>query len=151
MKYLLIACLFLFSCSKTAEMIQTPEKQQTTHTFLESTYLVKDLGSTLLKITLEPVLSCYGYVPGQTPRPCDIMIEVTCTLSKPISGAIKVELSRMFKADIQSPNGQTETVIQLNIAPNTKEVIFSSRMTSNSTELRDIFRIKDARIYYMVN
>jgi hypothetical protein len=149
MRYIVIISLFLFSCTKTTEIIQTPETRQI-HTVLQSSNLVKDLGATILIITIEPVLTCYGVRPGEVARPCDILLEVKCTLTKPINSTIKLELSKLVKVDAQKA-GETRPVLKVDIAPNTQEIVFKSLIANSSSEIPDIFRISDVRIYNKVN
>lgn len=149
MKYFLIAFLFL-SCTKSADDHTTLTDQivKKTNTTLESKYLVKDLGITTVTITLDPMVTCYTYRNGQTPKPCDIFIDITCTLSKPISGAITVELTKLNTLEMERmPTSETNGNIVLVIAPNTTKITMSSKMTNpNNQNIPDLFRMVNVTI-----
>ena len=133
----IVLSLFLFACSKN---VGEPGTQKTS-TVLESRFLEKNLGATVLKITMEPVVTCYSYSNGEAPRPCEILINVTCTLSTPIQKSIQVSLGKLTT---DSLNGLLEDpeVIGLYIAPGTKKIMFRTNLPNlNNNNIPDVFRI----------
>ncbi len=88
MKYLVIAFLFI-SCAKSAENTTIVKKN---NNVLISSFLVQDLDSTQLSITLEPTVVCYAYKDGETAPPCNIFVYATVHLSTPLASEIHIEL-----------------------------------------------------------
>jgi len=131
MKYLLLAFLFI-SCSKTMDH---PLPTAKTNKVLVSDYLIKDLDSTVLSITMEPVLYCYGYKMGQTPRPCDIFVYATVTLSKPIDKGLQIEL-------VQKNKYNDESAVTMIIFPNiTTSLLNTGFSNQNNVDVPDTYRI----------
>ena len=150
MKYLVIIFLF-FSCIKSVDnpASMDDERIKKTNTTLESKYLIKDLGITILTITLDPMVTCYTYRNGQIPRPCDIFVDISCTLSKPITSAIRVELSKLNIMEMErAPNAREVESVVLIIAPNTTKITMKSTLTNlNNQHIPDIFRLDNVTIY----
>jgi hypothetical protein len=148
-QYLSIIFLF-FSCTKNAD--NTILSGQTI-TVLESRYMFKDLDSTILTIKMDPVVTCYSYRNGETPKPCDIFITITCELSRPIKGLIKAEINRIDNLEINKSSGAEELPsIVLNIAPNSTRVTLNTNISnSNNQNISDLFRIGSVTVYNLVN
>ena len=130
MRYLVIAFL-LISCTKSVE--NTPIVKQTNNV-LTSSYLVQDLGSTRLSITLEPNVVCYSYQKGAIPKPCDIFVYATVNLSKPINAGLQIELERQ--------NVNDNSMVVMVIAPNTTQTILNTGFQNqNNQDVPDVLRI----------
>ena len=90
----------------------------------------------MLNITLEPVLYCYGYHMGQTPRPCDIFVYATVTLSKPITKGLQIEL-------IRTNEYHDETAVTMVMLPNTTNAFLNTGFSNqNNIDVPDVFRIR---------
>ena len=157
-KYLSISLLF-FSCTKTVEnniAVDNPSLSKQTNTALQSIYLVKDLDSTKLTITLNPVVSCYSYKNGETPKPCNILIDINCVLSKPVQGFIKIEIEKVNDNGANKAGAgnldPSQHAIVFNIAPNTTHITLSSTFTNpNNQDVVDTYRIAHVTVYNIVN
>lgn len=131
MKYLVIAFL-LISCTKSAVNTTTANKS---NNVLSSSYLIQDLDSTKLSITLEPTVVCYSYKNGEIPKPCNIFVYATVTLSKPIESGLQIELQRQ--------NLNDNSVVILVIAPNTvKAELNTGFQNQNNQDVPDVVRIR---------
>lgn len=137
MKYLLILILFA-SCSKAVGIPGT----QKANTVFTSPSLEQQLDGTMLTVTMEPVVTCYSYADGEPQKPCDIFIEVTCTLSNSIAHSVSIELAKIDNDELK-----TDPVF-INIAPNVIEFSFKSSFTNqNNITIPDVFRIEKAIVY----
>jgi len=131
MKYLVIVIL-LISCTKSVE---NSSVAKSTNNVLNSSYLIQDLDSTRLSISLEPNVVCYSYKNGEIPKPCDIFVYATINLSKPIKAGLQIELQR---EDLNS----NSTVIMV-IAPNTTQTILNTGFQNqNNEDVPDVVRIR---------
>jgi hypothetical protein len=149
---LLVCCI---SCTKSVTEQNNSDLVKTTTSVLQSKYLIKDLGNTVLTITMEPVVTCYSYANGQTPKPCDIFVSATCTLSNPVNTSIKVviEKTNIAEEDKNTSNNVTTTTMVVNLAPNTTSLTFKSIFPNlNNQNIPDAqYRIISATEYTMVN
>jgi hypothetical protein len=146
-KYLLLFSL-LASCTKTVEFLPVNK----TATVPESRYLIKQLGDAVLTISMEPIITCYGFRKGETPKPCNIYIEITCALSKPVPHSIKIELIKINTqnaAKLWQP--ENANPITLTIVPNTIRAILKSSFTNRDNQtVPDYFRIASVAVYDQV-
>jgi len=132
MKYLIFALLFI-SCSKA---IDYPLSEKKNSNVLVSSYLIKNLDSSILSIALEPALYCYGYQEDEIYRPCDIFVYATVTLSKPISKGLQIEL-------IQKNKYNDETAVTIVILPNATTAVLNTGFTNqNNVDVPDVYRIR---------
>lgn len=122
MKYLVIV-LLLVSCSKSIENTNPVNKSSNV---LASGYLVRDLDSTTLSITLEPNVVCYSYKDGEPFKPCDIFVYATIYLSKPITSELHIELKR------ENPNDNAAVVLV--IAPNSTTTILNTGFSNHDNQ-----------------
>lgn len=141
MKYFILALLCI-SCSKA---VNHPVPVQLDGNVLTSSNLVKNLGNTVLSVTLKPYLHCFNYRPGLPPIPCEIYVEATVNLSNPIQQSVSFELVML------NPESQSSFVIV--IAPNTTDAILNTPfpLQTNSVAPNDIFRIDKVSIFNFVN
>jgi hypothetical protein len=156
---LLLIGLF-FSCTKSIDNIQplpqTSQLKQTDQT-LSSKYLVRELAGTTLAITMDPVVTCYGYRNGEQPKPCDITIEITCTLSNPIDKGISIEVQKITDVDIKKDKGNAgaasqATAVMLNIAPHTTKVTLKTNLSNpDNQDIADLFRLGNVMLYTVNN
>lgn len=135
MKYLVIAFLFI-SCAKSADNTMIDKKS---NNVLVSSFLVQDLDSTLLSITLEPNVVCYSYKDGETPLPCNIFVYATVHLSKPLVSEIHIELQRQTAND--------NSIVMMVIAPNTVQTVLNTGFSNqNNQDVPDVVRIRKVTI-----
>jgi len=161
MKKILLIGLFVscLSCTKsvtnTVTQKDTPGLIKVINTATDSTYFTRDLGSTTLTVSMNPVVTCYNYKDGETPKPCDIFIDIVCHLSNPINACVKVEIE---KRDVVEENqnaaveADVKTVV-LVIAPNTTQITFPSTFTNtNNLNVPDTqYRIVSTMVYDAIN
>ncbi len=153
---LLISCL---SCTKsvtnTATPKDTPGLIQAVNTAVDSTYFTRDLGSTTLTINMNPVLTCYSSNVGETPKPCNIFIDIVCHLSNPINAFVKVEIEKRDVVEQTQNAGYVADVktVVLMIAPNTTKITFPSTFTNkNNQDVPDTqYKIVNASVFQTVN
>ncbi len=149
---LLVSCL---SCTKsvtnTITQKDTPGLIQAVNTAADSTYFTIDLGSTTLTINMNPIVTCYSYNTGETPKPCNIFIDIVCHLSNPINAFVKVEIEKRDVVE-QDQNAGVKTVV-LVIAPNTTRITFPSTFTNkNNQDVPDTqYRIVNTLVYQAVH
>ena len=122
MKYVVIAFL-LVSCSKSIENSTIINKNSNV---LASPFLVRDLDSTILSITLEPNVECYSFQNGATPRPCNIYVYATVQLSKPLVSELHIELKRENVGD--------NAAVVLVIAPYTQKTILNTGFSNHDNQ-----------------
>lgn len=154
-KLLLLSATFLalFSCTKTVR--DTPSQQITRGlaSVTQRTFIL-DGDSVDVAVLAEPTVICQSYGNGETPQNCNIYINFTCTLSKPVNGFVKVELERnnqpqQEKREVTEPGNDGQDTpdpgahVFLNIAPNMKKMSFSSTLSNinNQAVPENEFRI----------
>ncbi len=104
---------------------------------------------------MEPELTCYSYKNGETPKPCNIFIRFTCTLSKPVNGNVKVDVQ---KTNLVEPAGrkiqglETQNGLAFDMAPNTTRFAYTSSFENNNNQLvpENAFRIERVTFYKKV-
>jgi hypothetical protein len=150
MKLLLLFFVFssvLFSCSKSLEI--PPETIKTTTSATRT--LVRNLDSTVLTVTIAPVVVCYSYANGSFPRPCDAFVEITCTLSRPIQASVSVKLMCSDKAGTTASGG-IPSQIGFQMAPNTKQVVTRENLNGYTKEYAtDMYSISSVSVYKMIH
>jgi hypothetical protein len=123
--YYLLIVLTLISCSKE---INEPAPL-ITESSIETFGLNRDLDSTVLSATLLPVVTCYAYDQGETPKPCDIFVTVTCHLSRPITKRLYIEMIKVNETgwDKKGIDAETDSsTMILDIAPGIQEITFTT-------------------------
>ena len=147
----ILSFLFLFTaCTKSVDSVDTITIVSTVTKFA-SKALVRDLGNnTLLTITMIPVVTCYSYKNGEIPKPCTILLDVNCTLSKPINRWLKIEINRSLCEQWKLGQSILPSLV-INMASNTT----NSSMTSNFTNqdnitVPDIYSIGEVSMFDMV-
>ena len=148
-KYLLIMFLF-FSCAKKAEQLLLSGQTTT----LQSRFIIKNLDSTTLTITMDPVVTCYSYRNGETPKPCDIFITITCELSRPLKGTIKIEVEKRNQQEIH-PGSEGQPIspaMVLSMMHNTTRSIFKTTLSNPDTQnVSDLIQVSNITVYSLVN
>ena len=135
MKYLVIAFL-LVSCSKSIENTAIVNKNSNV---LASSFLIRDLDSTLLSITLEPNVVCYAFKAREAPKPCNIFVYATVHLSKPLVSELHIELKRDNLID--------QSTVILVIRPNTVNTILNTGFSNpDNQDVPDNVRIVGIKI-----
>ncbi|MEO8174144.1 MAG: hypothetical protein ABI581_13715, partial [Sediminibacterium sp.] len=122
----IVACMSI-SCTKTFNPPQqvADANERSTNTVsspLEKKFVVNGTDTVLLRMVMEPAVVCYSYGRGEAPKPCDIWIDFTCTLSKPIGAYVMVDVQKTNTTGVTDPGlegSETEAGIVFNIAPNT--------------------------------
>jgi hypothetical protein len=157
MKTVIILCIaastMLFSCTRN---VDTPLEPNSVDSSFQKRTIVHNLDSGVLTVTIQPTKVCYGTEPES--GPCNLFVDITCTLSRPISAAVRTEIERMPLVDISDDAGtMAEEVpgpaIILNLAPGqTKISSRTSIIINNSPEtIRDQFRLKSVTVYNPIN
>jgi hypothetical protein len=148
MKYLVIAFLFL-ACTKTIShpnsgTLDNPSPIKVNGNIFTSNYLVKDLDSSILSITLEAYLYCYAHEENENTRPCDIFAAATVNLSKPLQTGLKIEVIKQTH--------YTDSLIVIIIQPNQTEVTVNTGFSLiNNIKIPDVFRIQKVTAIPLVN
>ncbi len=122
MKYLVMAFL-LVSCAKSVDHSPIVHKNSNV---LSSSFLVRNLDSTVLSITLEPNVVCYSYKDTATSKPCDIFVFATVHLSRPLASELHIELNRENVGD----NAQVVLVM----APNTTSAELNTGFSNHDNQ-----------------
>ncbi|MEO8175000.1 MAG: hypothetical protein ABI581_18030 [Sediminibacterium sp.] len=123
--YYLLFILLLVTCSKEVNRPLVFETESSTPVYT----LSRDLGITTLSVTLVPVVTCYSYGRGETPKPCDIFIEITFHLSKPIENRLMVELVKARPDDWgnkELTGGSDSSMLVFDISPGTQTATFKT-------------------------
>jgi hypothetical protein len=153
------------SCTKSVQ----PE--QIVNTRLESesqmtAYVGSGANSALVTVKTEPYVVCESYQDGETPKPCNIFISFTCTLSQPLSNSVRVEIERSNLVQVNpDPAAEGESGgsnppiydpgarISLIIPANTTALVFKSTLSclNNNNSPENQFRIVSAGVYTPMN
>jgi hypothetical protein len=153
------------SCTKSVQ----PE--QIVNTRLESAsqmtaYVARAASSTLVTVKTEPYVVCESYQDGESPKPCNIFISFTCTLSQPLSSSVRVEIERSNLVQINpdpsaegQPSGPNPPIydpgarISLVIPANTTTLVFRSTLScsNNNNSPENQFKIVNAGVYTPMN
>jgi hypothetical protein len=85
------------SCNKSADTpaqvaISQTKTINSVSSPIEEKFVINGYDTVVLKMVMEPVLSCGSYRQGETPKPCDIFINFNCTLSQPVDGYVAVDI-----------------------------------------------------------
>ena len=154
---LVIVCLLSISCTKTTDSPVPSEnpKLRSINSLsapLEKRFALNGQDTVLLKLVMEPALTCYSYNTGQTPKPCDIFIDFICTLSRPVDGYVEVHIKKNNLAEFTNakPSGtETDSDVIFNVSPSTTKFTFRSSLRNNSnvTVAENRFRIENVTFY----
>jgi hypothetical protein len=122
---------------------------------LETKFLLNG-DTVVLKLVMEPAVTCYSYKTSETPRPCKIFIQFTCTLSQPVDGYVKVDVQKtniVETGEQKTEGSQTENSLAFNIAPNTTGFIYKSSFENNNNILvaKNAFSIENVTYYKKVD
>lgn len=156
---LVTVCLLAVSCRKAIDTPPSAEspKLRSTNTAsapLESKFLVNG-EEVILKIVMEPALVCESYRNGETPKPCNIFVDFTCTLSQPVNGYVTAEVQKTNReaADSKLEGAETSEGIAFNIAPNTTKITYRSAFRNNNNLIvaENRFRIKKVEMYNKID
>lgn len=159
MRLLLLPAIFIslsfFSCVKE---INTPSETLRTTNSTEKKNWVINLDSSILTVTINPVLSCYSYANNEAPRPCDVDMELSCSLTRPIAAAIRVEVEKKSIMEItqstsNSANAIAESAVVINLGPNQRSMsVKLYRITDASPQTtRTKYNLKSVAVYNMIN
>jgi hypothetical protein len=118
--------------------------------------VINGYDTVVLKMVMEPVLSCGSYRQGETPKPCDIFINFNCTLSQPVDGYVAVDIIKKNTSGPTYPaleGGESEAGLTLNIAPNTTRFTYSSSFRNNNNIMvaANRFSIRKVTFYRKFN
>lgn len=157
---LVTVCLLAISCRKAVDAppaAEYPKLRSTSSVSapLESKFLVNG-EEVILQMVMEPALVCQSYRNGETPKPCHIFIDFTCTLSKAINGYVTVEVQKTNREEAEDgklEGAGTGDGIAFNIAPNTTKFTFRSSFENNNnlTVAENKFRIEKVGFYKKVD
>jgi hypothetical protein len=146
---LFVLTSFLFSCTKS---LDTPPEMIKTNTTGISRSLVRDLDSTVLTVTIAPVVVCYSYASGSAPRPCDTFLEIRCELSRPIWASVSLELTGSSNKQIVLGSAMVLPMIGFHLAPNIKQFIIRENINGRSKEyVTETYSITSVSVYNMIN
>jgi ABC-type Fe3+-hydroxamate transport system substrate-binding protein len=153
MKTVIILCMavsmLLFSCTRN---VDTPLEPASIDSSFQKRTIVHDLDSTVLTLTIQPTKVCFANEPES--GPCNLLIDITGTLSRPVSASVRIEVERIPLVEVSNDAGtMAEEVpgpsLVLNLAPGQTRI--SSRTSvviNNSPEaIRDQFRLKSVTVY----
>lgn len=144
--------LFLFSCTRSADLPQQPDGPENS---FEKRTIVQNLDSTVLTLTIQPSVVCYGADAGNAP--CNLIVNLHCSLSKPIAAGLRIEIEKITMAEVKdstSLNAETyEPNIVLNLAPyRTSISVTTGNIINDSPEtIRDKYRLKSVSAYKVSN
>lgn len=157
---LVTVCILVISCRKAIDTPLTAEDPKLRSTSsvsapLEKKFLVNG-EEVILKMFMEPALVCESYRNGETPKPCNIFIEFTFTLSKPINGHVSVAVQKTNKEEAEDhklEGARTHESVAFNIAPNTTKFTFRSSFQNNNNVMvaENKFRIEKVSFYNKVD
>jgi hypothetical protein len=155
------------SCTKSVQNAEPPEQPATR---LESAsgmmaYIGSGENRTLVTVKAEPYVVCESYQAGQDPKPCDIFVSFTCTLSQPLNSAVRVEIARSnlvqvnpdpVEEDSSASNEHRfgpEGHIICTIPANSTTMVFRStlRCLNNNEIPENQFKIISAGLYKPMN
>ncbi len=148
MKYLVIVFLFL-SCSKNINhpdsgSYDNPLPVKVNGNIFTSDFLVKDLDSSILSITLEAYLHCYAHEADENTQPCDVFVAAKVNLSTPLQTGLEIEVIK--------ENQFTDSLIVFIIQPNQTEVTLNTGFSLlSNTKIPNIFRIQKVTAISLVN
>ena len=143
--------LFLFTaCTKNVDTVDSTTIVQTVTKF-GSKSLVRDLGNnTVLTVTMTPAVTCYSYKNGEIPKPCTILLDVKCTLSKPINHWLKIEINRTLSDQWKLGQFLLPSLV-VNMSANTEESSMRSNFTNqDNVNVPDIYAIGEVSLFDMV-
>jgi hypothetical protein len=154
-------CVLSVSCSKTNETPVTAENPNLRSLSgqsapLEKRFVVNGRDTIVLKLVMEPAVACYSYKNGETPKPCDIFIDFTVTLSQPVAGYVSIDITKKNIATPKDPkpDGATNgTGVVFTLAPNTTRFTYRSsfRNNNNITVAENQFSIENVVCYNKVD
>jgi hypothetical protein len=130
-------------CTKSVE--KNAENFTATRQELGSSYLEKDLDSTILTLQLTPVITCYSYSKNTTAKPCEILVQFNCQLSQPLHNYLRIQIKRTLQPSgslLVDPDQLHTDDLIIMIAPKTQYVTLSSHYVNVSTAtVSNIYRI----------
>jgi hypothetical protein len=154
-------CLLAISCRKAIDgpaPADLPILRSTNSVSapLEKRFMVNARDTVILKLVMEPVVICYSYNTGETPKPCDIFIVFTCTLSQPVNGYVKVDIQQKNQIAFTDPKPEgvkNEAAIVFNITPNTTKFTYRSTLQNNNNiaVAENHFSIENVTFYSKVD
>lgn len=96
-----------------------------------SSSIVGTVNNSRVTIKLDPTVICYSYKNGEIPRPCDIWIYATVSISPRLSQHLAIELE----------NGQSSSIIV--VGPNTDTITLNTGFQSlNNNYIAPSLRIR---------
>lgn len=110
----------------------------------------------ILKMILVPAVVCHSYSRGEAQKPCDIFIDLTCTLSQPVNGYVTVQVQKkntIGPGEPEPKGSKNEASVVLNIAPNTTKFTFRTSFRNNNNMMVDEnkFSINNVSYYKFTN
>lgn len=166
MKHILLICglACCFACSKSVDTASKPATTAQARTVTDnqpSGTLTVQLDDAVLTVQMKPNLVCYASENGEADRPCDIFVDMNCTLSQPIQKSVLVKVERVnivrdAYSDVPNPvqpTAESSQTFAFTIAPGTTSVRFESpfRNENNISVPDGRFRILSATTFNMVN
>ncbi|MDB5209721.1 MAG: hypothetical protein JWQ30_548 [Sediminibacterium sp.] len=158
---LVLVSIITISCQKAIDTQPQPKalelKTMSTETSpIEAKFVVNGHDTVVLQLVMSPALVCYSYRNGETPKPCNIFIEFTCTLSQPVNGYVKVDVQRtnIIGTNDPKPSGSENTAgVSFNIAPNTTRYTYRSTLQTDNNQMvaENSFRIDNVSMYRFIN
>ncbi len=123
---------------------------------IEAKFVVNGHDTVVLRLVMSPALVCYSYRNGETPRPCNIFIEFTCTLSQPVNGYVKVDVQRTNMVGMNDPKlvgSENQSGVSFNIAPNTTKYTYRSTLQTDNNQMvaENSFKIDNVSMYRFTN
>jgi hypothetical protein len=161
MKYFLIIAMLVLSiaCTKSVNDPSANDVQvsRSVNTEFTSNDLTRNINGVILKVILEPNVTCYSYRNGETPKPCDIFVNIRCTLSAPINKHVKVEILKTNEV-AQNKGSEANAIsnvskVVITFAPNTTSLTLNSTISNknNNHIPEDQFKIGNVTTYTLVN
>lgn len=158
---LVTVCLLAISCRKASDApvpAENPKLRSMNGESdpLETKFVVNGQDTVTLKLVMEPVITCSSYKTGETPKPCNILIQFSCTLSEPVNGYVKVDVQKnniVESGDRLTEGSETGNGLAFSIAPNTTRFVYTSSFQNNNTleVAENAFRIENVTFYKKVD
>jgi hypothetical protein len=162
-----ILAIATLSCTKSAlhtEQKETVSKEINTarDAVPEMSVFFGDETKIKVNVKAEPFVICDSYQDNATPKPCNIYIDFTCTLSQAVNNYVRIEIERSNLVQVdKTDRGEGDTTVStppvfdagaritLIIPPNAKSMVFRSTLSNpnNSNVPEKEFRIVSAGFY----
>lgn len=162
-KILLIPTLAVafFSCTKQVDSNSQPVEHVTKGitSVTEKMFYGDQNDSVRLSVSADPSVICKSYGNNEPPQSCNIYVNFTCKLSRPVNSFVRVEIERNNVREVTEPPSGTDDVagagsrVVLVIAPNTTSKEFTSTFNNlnNISVPDDAFRIVSVTTFMPVN